>query len=108
MMCMCVRMDVAHATDYSEEGTITAMFSGAGNIVGVFHSGAWFNPANCPNGGIDRAYLIDYLSTENWNKVYAMLLTAKSLSIPVKIGVNPSSCFAGFPVIERVAIGKGY
>lgn len=97
-----------HATGYTGEGLITEMFVGSGNIVGVFHSGTKYNPNNCSQGSAGDAYLFDYSSDADWNKVHAMLLAAYISKTPIKIGVNSSSCFANFPVIDRVAFGKGY
>jgi hypothetical protein len=99
---------LVHATGYTGEGLITEMFVGAGNIVGVFHSGTKFNPKGCSIASSDDAYLFDYSSTADMSKVYAMLLSAYISKTPVKIGVNSSSCHANFPVIDRVAFGKGY
>jgi len=96
------------ATGYTGEGLITEMFVGSGNIVGVFHSGAKYNPNNCSKNSATDAYLIDYSSTADWNKVHAMLLAAYISKTPIKIGVNSSSCYANYPIIDRVAFGKGY
>jgi hypothetical protein len=98
----------ALATNYSADGMVTGMFSGAGNVVGVYHSAVWFNLANCPNGATEKAYLFDYNSTQDMSKVYATLLSAYTSDRPVRIGVSQTQCFAGYPVIERVAFVLGY
>ena len=97
-----------YADIYSADGNITGMFSGKGNIVGVFHSGAWFNPAGCPNGANDHAYIFNYDSSDDWNKVHSMLLAAYISKSSIKIAPHPTECFAGYPTINRVAYVKGY
>ena len=99
---------VVGATQYTAEGPITGMFSGAGNTVGVFHGAVRYNPAGCPNGTTDNAYLIDYTSTADWTKVHAMLLSAYVADEPIRIGVHQTACYSGYPVIQRVAFVKGY
>ena len=96
------------AVQYSAEGQITGMFTGANNTMGVFHSAQWFNPANCPSGGGDKAYLLNYGSAADWSKVTSMLLAAYTSGKDIKIGVSSTECFSGYPVITRVAFKKGY
>ena len=98
----------AWSFQYSTEGKIVAMFGGANNTVGIFHSAAWFNPAGCENGGTDKSYLIAYDSTKDWSKVTSMLLTAYTSGNQIRIAPSTSKCFAGYPVIERVAFVRGY
>jgi hypothetical protein len=99
---------LVHATGYTGEGLITDMFVGAGNVVGIFHSGTKYNPNGCSKSSFGDAYLFDYSSTDDMSKVHALLLAAYISKTPVKIGVNSSSCYANFPVIDRAAFGKGY
>ncbi len=96
------------ATNYSDPGLITGIFSGKGNIVGFFHSAAVYNPAECASAASDQAYLIAYNSTEDWDKVYSMLLAAYLSKKKIKIGVHPTNCYLDYPVIERVAFERGY
>jgi len=97
-----------NAANYSADGEITGMFTGSGNIVGIFHSATWLNPAGCSNGANDKSYLIDYSSTEDWNKVHSMLLSAYVSKSKIRIAAHPTKCFANYPIIDRVSFKKGY
>ncbi len=55
ILLACLTTNNAFGSQYSSEGDITGMFTGANNVVGVFHSGTWFNPAGCTNGEGDKA-----------------------------------------------------
>ena len=79
-----------------------------GNIAGIFHSSTWYNPANCPAGANEKSYLFDYDSQDNMSNVKSMLLAAYMADKDIKIGVHASKCYAGRPVIERVAFKRGF
>lgn len=93
---------------YSSEGNVVGMFAGSGNEFGVFHSASWYNPAGCPNGGGDKAYLLEYSRTQDYSKLTAMIIAAYTAGKKIKIAPSTTVCYAGYPVIERVAFVKGY
>lgn len=107
IMLGCISVN-SSAASYSESGLITGMFSGEGNIVGIFHSAPKLNPAACSNGGGSNAYLIAYDSQADWNKVHSMLLSSYISQTPIKIAIHPTSCYANYPIIQRVAFERGY
>lgn len=107
-LCVIYLSVSSYAVNYTSQGLITGLFTGQGNVVGVFHDAPKYNPAGCERGGDLDGYLIDYNSTADWSKVHSMLITAYTTNTPIKIGVDPSKCFAGYAVISRVAFVKGY
>ena len=108
LVAMIACSTTSYAIDYSQPGEITGMFTGAGNTLGVFHGAALFNPAHCTKGDPNEAYLLDYGSQADWNKLHSMLLAAYISGTPIRIGVDPSNCHAGYPIIVRVAFVRGY
>lgn len=86
------------------------MFAGPDNTAGFFVSSPLYNPANCPKGtdGDGSVYLLNYGSEKDWSKVHSMLLSAYMAEKKIRIGVNANDCYAGFPIIDRVAFKKGF
>jgi len=106
-MLFFIGSNAAWSYQYSDEGEVLAMYSGADNMVGVLHSATWYNPARCANGAAEKIYLFDFDSTQDWSKVTSMLLTAYTAAKKIRIAPSPTKCFAGYPVIERVAFVRG-
>jgi len=96
---------LVNALDYSPEGEVTGMYAGNDNTIGVFHSAAIYNPAGCPSVS---AYLFDDDTTKDISMMRSMVLSAYVAKLPIKIGPSRTRCFAGFPVIERVAFKSGF